>query len=154
MTAELSFKDYLPPLSIVSIYLIISKDSGLGRDLEEESTTVLLAKNIARFISARIAIPFFFWLAIFYNTTCFTIKGTCALLSEVIGRPLFGHTSNDYLYDMNNHVLVVVKDYAIKFFLHFFCFGYCINPIMIEKIDNYINRSIQILSNQIDVSTI
>ena len=149
---ELRFKDYLPPLSVVSVYLVISRDSGLGRDLEEESTSRLLMKNVARFISAGIAIPFFFWLGAFYNTVCFATKGTFALLSVVVGRPLFGHTPNDYLYDMNEHVLTVVKDYAINFFIGFFCFGYLWDPMRIGRMDEYINDRINYLSRRIDIA--
>lgn len=134
---------FVKPFSICTAYIRLSNDIGLSRSSPTETTSKLVFKRVARFISSAIAIPLLTPTSVFYNACSFTIKGSLAILTNILGTKLFNYHHNQYINDMNLHIAYAIRDLANNFFIGFISLAMTFEPELAMRIDNFINSSIE-----------
>ena len=137
---------FIKPISVCTTYMKLARDTGLVISEENASSTKEIAKRIARFISSTIAIIIFTPPFVFFNTLCFTLKGSIALLTHILDKPLFNHNHNEYVNDMNLHIAYAIRELANFFFVGLFCLIYTFDPCILEKTDDFTTNTIEFLA--------
>jgi hypothetical protein len=130
---------FVDPISVCSNYFKFSSEAGLINNLDD-SGTVQIMKRVARFVTCAITIPLLTTPMVFYNTLCFAVKGSFALLTDILHAPLLSHTHEEYVNDMNLHLAYAVREIANLFFVSVIAIGYTFDPGMVKTIDGYITN--------------
>lgn len=147
MAAEIAQHNmFLRPVSVCSTYLKFAEDLGISRTEREVSNRKKILIMIARFITSAITIPVFTPMSIMYNTLCFTIKGSFAILTYLLDTEIFHHSHGEYVNDMNLHIAYALREIANEFFIGFISVGYSFNPDFIVITDGFITNTIEFLS--------
>ena len=136
---------FLSPISICTIYTKVAAEAGIATTQSADSNRKKILIRVARFITSAITIPIFTPSTVFYNTFCFTIKGSLAILTYMLDTQLFGNTHDQYLNEMNLHVAYAIRELVNDFFIGFISLGYTFDPDLIVMIDSFITNTIEYL---------
>jgi hypothetical protein len=130
---------FVGPISVCSAYFKFSSDAGLINNRGDSGTQQII-KRVARFITCAITIPLLTTPIVFYNTLCFAVKGSFALLTHVLDKELLGHSHQEYRNDMNLHIAYAVREIANHFFMGLIAVAYTFDPEMVMTIDGSITK--------------
>lgn len=134
------------PVSVCTTFIKIGPEIGLARNPVDDPDRKQIFIRVARFITIAITIPVFTPISVLYNTICFTIKGTFAVLTFLFDSDILHHSHNEYLNQMNLHVAYAIRELANLFFIAIISIGYTFDPELVRIVNNFITSTIEFIA--------
>ena len=132
----------MPHISVIHSYKVFINEVSFISTDDNDSYPKATLKKVAKFVTLWIALRYLSGLSIFYNSVCFIMKGNLAILTHLLNKNLFNHSTNDYKTDMNLHLAFAIKDLAYHLFYGIIVTNYAFNTPFTNTVDNSVNSTI------------